>query len=167
MHALYRPLLLAFREPIIGLIALYLTAIYIILFTFLTGYIFILTDTYSFTQGISGLSFVGMGISLCFTSCLVPLTYISGRKEILSSSRSKTVIDSLRSSGCGSLCPMPRLFLMSLFWMGWTARPLVSYWPPLAASVPFGYGILTVFISSYQNVSWIVMRSIRRVRWQA
>ena len=37
-----------------------------------------------------------------------------------------------------------------LFWMGWTAYPSVSYWSPLVASVLFGYGILCIFISSYQ-----------------
>lgn len=37
--ALYRPFLLTATEPIIGLFALYLTVIYIILFTFLDGYV--------------------------------------------------------------------------------------------------------------------------------
>jgi len=41
---------------------------------------------------------------------------------------------------------------ISMFWMGWTAYPLISYWSPLAASVLFGYGILCVFISSYQYI---------------
>ena len=37
--------------------------------------------------------------------------------------------------------------LISMFWMGWTANPEISYWSPLGASVPFSYGILCVFIS--------------------
>lgn len=36
--------------------------------------------------------------------------------------------------------------------MGWTAYPHISIWSPLAASVLFGYGILCVFISSYQYI---------------
>ena len=39
---------------------------------------------------------------------------------------------------------------ISLFWMGWTARADVSIWSPLAASVLCGFGILTIFISTYQ-----------------
>jgi hypothetical protein len=38
LTALYRPFLLTIREPIVILFALYLTVVYIILFTFLDGY---------------------------------------------------------------------------------------------------------------------------------
>jgi hypothetical protein len=38
-RALYRPFLLTSREPIIMLVALYLSVIYIVLFTFLDGYV--------------------------------------------------------------------------------------------------------------------------------
>lgn len=36
--------------------------------------------------------------------------------------------------------------------MGWTSDSNISIWSPLAASVLFGYGILCVFISSYQYI---------------
>lgn len=41
---------------------------------------------------------------------------------------------------------------ISLFWMGWTDYPSISYWSPLLASVLFGYGILCIFISTYQYI---------------
>ncbi|KAK4921695.1 hypothetical protein LTR28_012736, partial [Elasticomyces elasticus] len=41
---------------------------------------------------------------------------------------------------------------VSLFWMGWTSYPEISIWSPLAASVVFGYGILCIFITSYQYI---------------
>lgn len=41
---------------------------------------------------------------------------------------------------------------ISLFWMGWTSDGNISIWSPLLASVLFGYGILCVFISSYQYI---------------
>ena len=34
--------------------------------------------------------------------------------------------------------------------MGWTSRPDISIWSPLAASVLCGYGIVAIFISTYQ-----------------
>ena len=151
LHALYRPFLLTFREPIIMLIALYLTVIYIILFTFLNGYTFIFTETYGFTQGITGLAFLGIAIGLCCASCLVPGLYIYARRELAR----------IKSQGGDRLPPEFRLWFamlgapaipISLFWMGWTARPTISYWSPLVASVVFGYGILCVFISSYQYI---------------
>lgn len=41
---------------------------------------------------------------------------------------------------------------ISLFWMGWTNYSSISYWSDLAASVLFGYGILCIFISTYQYI---------------
>ena len=149
--ALYRPFLLTFSEPIIALIALYLTVIYIILFTFLNGYTFIFTQTYNFSEGITGLSFLGIGIGLCLASCLVPLIYKWAQAEQFK----------IRQTGAGRISPEFRLWFamfgapaipISMLWMGWTAYPDISYWSPLAASVLFGYGILCVFISSYQYI---------------
>lgn len=151
LRSLYRPFLLTFREPIIILVALYLAVIYIILFTFLTGYTFIFSETYGFSQGITGLSFLGIGIGLCFASTLVPLIYRWAKRDLAS----------IQKQGGTQLAPEFRLWYamfgapaipISLLWMGWTAYPSVSFWSPLAASVLFGYGILCVFISSYQYV---------------
>ena len=149
--ALYRPFLLTFYEPVILLLALYLTVIYIILFTFLNGYTFVFTETYRFTEGITGLVFIGIGIGLCGASLLVPIIYTWARKDLAK----------IKANGGNRLPPEFRLWFgmfgapaitVSMFWMGWTARPDISYWSPLAASVLFGYGILCVFISSYQYI---------------
>ena len=149
--ALYRPFLLTFREPVIMLLALYLTVIYIILFTFLNGYAFIFTETYGFSEGITGLSFIGIGIGLCLASLLVPFIYMFAKRDLAK----------IKTQGGTRLPPEFRLWFamlgapaipISLFWMGWTAYPSISYWSPLVASVVFGYGILCVFISSYQYI---------------
>lgn len=150
-RALYRPFLLTFSEPIIILITLYLTVIYVILFGFLNGYNFIFTETYGFTQGITGLSFIGIGIGLCFATLQVPLIY----------KRAKRDLAKIQQRGGTRLPPEFRLLFsmfgapaipISMLWMGWTAYPWISYWSPLVASVLFGYGILCVFISSYQYI---------------
>lgn len=150
-RALYRPFLLTFREPIIILIALYLTVIYVILFTFLNGYTFIFTETYGFSEGITGLAFVGIAIGLCLASLLIPFIYMQAEKQLAKA----------KEEGQARLPPEFRLrFSMygapaipiSMFWMGWTTYAHISFWSPLAASVLFGYGILCVFISSYQYI---------------
>lgn len=149
--ALHRPFLLTFREPIIMLVALYLTIIYIILFTFLEGYTFIFTDIYGFSQGITGLAFLGIGMGLCFASLLVPLIYMWARRDL----------KEIKAAGGNRLPPEFRLWFaifgapavpISMFWLGWTAYPSISYWCPLAATVLFGFGILCIFISCYQYI---------------
>jgi MFS family permease len=150
-RALYRPFLLTLREPIVVLFALYLTVIYVVLFTFLDGYTYIFTDTYGFSQGITGLAFLGIGIGLCFASLWVPLIHYWAKRDLAA----------VKAEGGDHLPPEIRLWFamfgapavpISLFWMGWTTYPEVSYWSPLVASVLFGYGILCIFISTYQYI---------------
>ncbi len=149
--ALYRPFVLTFSEPIIILIALYLTVIYIILFTFLNGYTFVFTEPYGFSEGITGLVFVGIAIGLCLASLLIPIIYKWAKNDLAK----------IKEQGGTRLPPEFRLWFamfgapaipISMFWMGWTDYSWISYWSPLGASVLFGYGILCVFISSYQYI---------------
>lgn len=149
-RALWRPFLLTAREPIIMLVALYLTVVYIVLFTFLDGYEFVFGQMYGLNDGLVGLCFFGIIIGLFGASALVPLIYKWAMEDM----------KKIRAAGGDRLPPEFRLWYsmlggafaipISLFWMGWTARPDVSIWSPLAASVLFGFGILCIFITCYQ-----------------
>ncbi|KAL2223302.1 major facilitator superfamily domain-containing protein [Thermoascus aurantiacus ATCC 26904] len=150
-HVLYRPFLLLVREPIIILIALYLTVIFVIFFTFLTGYKFIFRKTYHFSEGLTGVCFVGILIGIFMSGFLVPVAMKLLKRDLA------------RALERGQTHPPPEMHLRfamcgapaipaSLFWMGWTARPSISPWSPLASSLLFGYGIICVFISCYQYV---------------
>lgn len=79
--ALYRPFLLVFNEPVIMLLALYLTVIYIVLFTFLDGYDYIFSEIHDTSQGITGLRFLGTVVGLFEASALVPLVYNWARRD--------------------------------------------------------------------------------------
>lgn len=161
VRALYRPFILTAREPIIMIFALYLTVIYIILFTFLDGYTYVFQETYGISQGLTGICFVGIAIGLFGASALVPLVYKWAKRDLAK----------IEEQGGSRLPPEFRLWYsmlggsfavpISLFWMGWTAYPHISIWSPLLASVLFGYGILCIFITSYQ-VSLQLMPLARR-----
>ncbi|KAK4626678.1 putative efflux pump kojT [Fulvia fulva] len=69
-RALYRPIFLTVREPIIILLALYLTVIYIVLFTFLDGYTYIFQETYGISQGLTGICFLNIVVGLFGASAL-------------------------------------------------------------------------------------------------
>jgi MFS family permease len=150
--ALYRPFLLTFREPVVMIVALYLTVIYIVLFTFLDGYEYIFGRIHGTSEGITGLCFLGIAVGLCGASALVPLIYHWAKRDL----------KKIQEQGGTRLPPEFRLWFamlggapaipISLFWMGWTSYSSISIWSPLLASVLFGYGILCVFISSYQYI---------------
>lgn len=148
--ALYRPFLLTFQEPIIILVALYLTVIYIVLFTFLDGYNYIFAEIHGTSEGVTGLCFLGIVCGLFLASGLVPLIYTWSKRDL----------KKIKEQGGDRLPPEFRLWFamlggsfaipISLFWMGWTSYSCISIWSPLGASVLFGYGVLCIFISSYQ-----------------
>ena len=54
------------REPIVMLLGLWLVIVYIVVFGFLQGFEFIFKDTYGFSRGLVGTSFlaIGLGIAL-------------------------------------------------------------------------------------------------------
>ncbi|KAJ5957359.1 hypothetical protein N7501_011638 [Penicillium viridicatum] len=149
IHSCSRPLNLFFREIMVALFTIYLVVVYIVLFGFLTGYEFIFGDTYGFNQGSVGLTFIGMNIGFLVAFTMVPHIYFAYRKRL-----SRAI-----ANGEKALPPEERLWFamygapwlpISLFWMGWTSYPSVSYWSPLIASVAFGFSVQGIFISTYQ-----------------
>jgi MFS family permease len=75
LETIKRPFILTGREPTIILFALYLSIIYVILFTSLNGFTFVYGDTYGFGQGSTGLCFLGMLVGNCLVLPTVPVTY--------------------------------------------------------------------------------------------
>ncbi|KAF2085400.1 major facilitator superfamily transporter [Saccharata proteae CBS 121410] len=146
-----RPFLMA-TEPIIILMTLYLTVIYIILFTFLDGYDFIFRDTYGISQGLSNTIFVAMFIGVLSAFALVPLVWrITKRALEAAHAKGEAMFNPeirLWYVMCGGAFAIP----ISLFWMGWTDYASISIWSPILASVLFGYGIICVFISAYMYI---------------
>lgn len=146
--ALGRPFVLAWREPIIQIATLYLTINYIILFTFFDGYTTIFQDTYNLSTGMTYTLFVGITVGILSAGIYMPFVY----------SKAKKAAAAAEAEGRKSFDPEVRLWFgmlgapavpIALFWMAWTAYPSISIWSPLMASVLFGHGFITIFITVY------------------
>ncbi|PKX89820.1 putative MFS transporter [Aspergillus novofumigatus IBT 16806] len=72
---MWRPFYLTVYEPIVVVCALYLSIIYVILFTWLNGFEYIFADTYSFSKGQVGLCFIAMFVGNCCAIPLIPVIY--------------------------------------------------------------------------------------------
>lgn len=149
LYSVYRPFDMFCHEIMVILFTLYLVVVYIVLFTFLTGYTFIYTDIYGFSQGSTGLCFTGMNIGFLLALSIVPWISWQYTRNLTKATE----------KGEGGLPPEERLWYailgapclpISLFWMGWTSNPSISYWSSLIASVFFGFGVMGIFISTYQ-----------------
>ncbi|KAE8379695.1 major facilitator superfamily domain-containing protein [Aspergillus bertholletiae] len=150
--ALKREFLLTVREPIVILISLYMTVIYIIIFTFFDGYEYIFGEVHGLSQGIVNIIWVAMFVGMMAAACLVPVIYRWTKIEFR---QAEAIQDSAHTR------PENRLWFamwgapaipIGLLWMGWTDFPHISIWSPIVASTFVGYGTILVFISSYMYV---------------
>lgn len=140
------------KEPILILLTLWLTLIWVIMFTFLSGYEHLFGGNHNTTEGETGLCFIGIAIGLLLSSSTVPLVALRIRHDLH---------QARRGSAEGDLAPESRLWYalisapavpIALFWMAWTDSESVSIWSPLAASVLLGYGMLGVFTGSCEYI---------------
>lgn len=151
-----RPFLML-TEPIIMAMTLYISILYIVLFTFLIGWPYIFEKTYNIGQGIANVIFVSMFIGSLSVSILVPFIYWKTRRAIKLSKS-----DTGDGSKIGKFSPEIRLWYamlgaaiaipVSLFWMGWTDYPHVSIWSPILAAALFGFGITGIFLCTYMYI---------------
>ncbi|KAF7114475.1 hypothetical protein CNMCM5793_008779 [Aspergillus hiratsukae] len=167
LEGMWRPFYLFVREPIVVVCALYLSIIYVILFTWLNGFTYIFADTYSFTDGQVGLCFLAMFVGNCCAIPFIPLIYklyIRALHKAQQRHESSEHKEDGANPNPQSAKPPPEFHLyyamlgaptipMCLFWMAYTTAPHISPWVPIMGSLPFGFGFTTVFISCYQYLT--------------
>ncbi|KAF4978617.1 hypothetical protein FZEAL_5020 [Fusarium zealandicum] len=142
-----RPFLML-TEPIIMALTLYITVVYIVVFTFLVGWPYIFEYTYGLDQGLTNIIFIAMFLGTQINLAFVPFVY---RKTIQAKSR-----------GDGHFSPEIRLWYamlgaavaipISLFWLGWTNYSSINIWSAIFAVVFFGYGVTGIFICVYMYI---------------
>ncbi|KAJ5594128.1 uncharacterized protein N7459_000336 [Penicillium hispanicum] len=162
--AMKRQFLITIHEPIILLISLYMTVLYIVLFTFFDGYTYIFTDIHGISQGLTNIVWVAMYVGIALAAFLVPPIYRHTKKEFVAAAQAVNGADpTVDHHALDNVHTQPEIRLwfamigapaipISLFWMGWTDFASVSVWSPIIASGFFGLGTICVFISSYMYV---------------
>lgn len=115
LTAIYRPFLWSYTELIIILMSIYLTVVYIVLFTFLDGYTYVFGEPYGLSLGLTNISWAGMLVGIILTGGTVPLVYSWTAKEYQKTGR---ILPETRLwyAMLGGAPAVP----VSLFWMGWT-----------------------------------------------
>ncbi|RAH84787.1 synaptic vesicle transporter [Aspergillus japonicus CBS 114.51] len=173
-----RQFTLAVREPIILLLALYMTILYIVLFTFFDGYPYIFTDVHHLSQGLTNIVWVAMYVGIILAGLLVPLMYQQHHRgrRLKKQQQQQQQEEDRPADGARERCahtsdaesesslfiqPEDRLWYamvgapaipISLFWMGWTDYSSISVWSPILGSSLFGFGSICLFISCYMYV---------------
>ncbi|KAK8118244.1 MFS general substrate transporter [Apiospora kogelbergensis] len=140
---IYRPFLMVYTEPIILIFTFYLTIVYFVLFTFLNGYPFIFQQTYGISQSLTFILWTALLVGDLLALPLIPLIYGWSKKAAAEGTLTPEIC--LWYGMLGGSISLP----VSLWWMAWTCYPSVNIWVPIVGSVFFGYGLVTIFTTTF------------------
>lgn len=141
---LTRPIRMLCFEPLVLFSCLYLSFAYGIFYLFLVAYEFIYEDIYGFTTGEEGLAFVAIGIG-AIIACLMYF----GWDTVLRRAYARDTWWSRREEfrRLPLACAAGPFFILSCFWLAWTARKDIHWIVPVISGVPFGIGYLLLFMA--------------------
>ncbi|KAJ5536993.1 hypothetical protein N7513_010179 [Penicillium frequentans] len=151
--ALSRPFVMAVTEPICIFWDIYVAIVYGILYLCFVAYPIVFQEIRGWSLGLSGLSFVGIGIGVVLTIGSEPLVRRLINKHEKDPETGKVYPEAMVSfiCICSALIPIGEL------WFAWTCAPASIHWVvPLLAGIPFGAGNTGVFIyaSNYLTGSY-------------
>ncbi|KAJ7228182.1 major facilitator superfamily domain-containing protein [Mycena pura] len=139
---LSRPTILLFGSVICFLLSLYMAFLYGIYYLMFTTFSTLFSDVYGFDTGISGLTYIGLGVGFFIA------TFLSARvaSEIY-------LYLSKKNGGKGEPeMRIPPLVIGSLFvpfglfWYGWSAQAKIHWIMPIIGSGIFGFGMMCAFL---------------------
>ncbi|KAI5960808.1 uncharacterized protein KGF55_004378 [Candida pseudojiufengensis] len=142
-----RPMIMLFQEPILFLISLYNSFIYGMLYLFLTAIPLIFTTKYEWIPGVSELPYISMLIGTAIGGVILILFEIRYNK--------KTVENG------GKIVPEERLppmiiggfvFVIGMFWVGWTGNYKTNYWAPVIGVSFIGAGLMLIFLPCFNYI---------------
>ncbi|GAB0138189.1 hypothetical protein EsDP_00006431 [Epichloe bromicola] len=135
-----RPTVMFFTEPILFLLSLYMAFVFGILYLDFTAYPYVFQQTRYWDAGISGLTFLGIGIGMAIATAASPyINRIYGHHV-------------KKLGGPKPEARLPHLVFLSwlipvgLFWFAWTSNPSVHWASCIVSGIPFGIGFVTLFL---------------------
>ncbi|KAK5110379.1 MFS siderochrome iron transporter 1 [Meristemomyces frigidus] len=139
--SLSRPWVLLFREPIVFLLSIYMAIIYGTLYMLFGAFPIVYQQQRGWSAGVGGLAFLGLAVGM-----VIAVAYC-----IWDNKRYVKVADAHN----GFAPPEARLPIcmiggiaipIGLFWFAWTNYPNYQFMISIAAGIPFGFGMILVFL---------------------
>lgn len=144
---LLRPFHMLCTEPIVAIYSAYTAFNFAMLYAFFAAFPVVFEGVYAFSDGFSGLVFLGIALGLAIAATTLILidrnVYLPRAKKFAAEGNTGILPPEQRLYSAmigGALLPI------GLFWFGWTARSDVHWICPIIATVPFACGNLLVFV---------------------
>ncbi|OTA80956.1 hypothetical protein M434DRAFT_380659 [Hypoxylon sp. CO27-5] len=136
------------QEPVVAVLGGYLILLYVLLFTFLSGFDYIFRETYGLSTTLTGSCFASIAAGATFFTLLAPGLYSWARckTEFV---RGSSIEPEFRLWPAIVAAP---LLPISLFWLGWGDQPSISLWCNLGACFVFGMVIIAIYVSTYEYI---------------
>lgn len=157
-----------FTEPVIMVLGSFLVLLYILLFSFLSGFDYIFKRTYGLSSLQSGECFAGIAIGATVFTLFAPILYSWARRHTEHVSGAH-ITPEFRLWPALVTAP---LLPISLFWLGWTNYPSISIYSGLGACFCFGIVLAAMYVSAYEYIidsygehAAIALASITMVRY--
>ena len=142
-RSLSRPWLLLFMEPIVLFLSIYMAIIYGTLYMFFGAFPIVYQEQRGWSEGLGGLAFIGVGVGMVFgVIYAVPENFRYQR--VIARAKGKPVPPEQRLLPAMVGTPW---IPIALFWFAWTNYPHLPPYASIAAGVPFGFGMVIVYLS--------------------
>ncbi|KAJ9663332.1 hypothetical protein H2198_000849 [Neophaeococcomyces mojaviensis] len=139
--ALIRPWLLLFMEPIVLILSIYMSIVYGTLYLLFGAFPIVFQIERGWSEGVGGLAFLGVAVGMVAAIAIGPLLNKPYMKVV--NANGGFAPPEARLPGCmiGAIA-IP----IGMFWFAWTSYPSIHYMSPIAAGVPFGFGLTLIFL---------------------
>lgn len=140
--ALSRPWILLLREPIVFMLSLYMAIVYGTLYMLFAAYPIVFEQVRSWNQGVGSLPFLGIMVGMLMA--VVYTIWDNKRYVRVEEEHGGFAPPEARLAPCMiASVAIP----VGLFWFAWTNYPSIHWMACIAAGVPFGFGMVLVFLS--------------------
>lgn len=141
---LMRPLHMIAFEAIVLFTCIYLSLAYAIFYLFFEAYPLIFQGIYHMNTGVSGLAFLPILVGAIIALGIF-IYYDSVLQRAKKANKPWSSIEEYRRLPLA--CLGGPLYVISLFWLGWSANRNVHWIVPILAGLPFGIGFVLIFMA--------------------
>ncbi|KAL8715612.1 MAG: hypothetical protein Q9220_000949 [cf. Caloplaca sp. 1 TL-2023] len=141
---LTRPVRMVFSEAIVLFTCLYLSIAYAIFYLYFEAYPLIFQDLYGFSTGVAGLPFLAISVG-AFLSTGIFMYWDTKLARAKKANARWAIIEEYRRLPLA--CVGGPLYVISLFWLAWTAKLDIHWIVPILSGVPFGIGFMLIFMA--------------------
>ncbi|KAL1979287.1 hypothetical protein VTN96DRAFT_6307 [Rasamsonia emersonii] len=147
---LTRPIRMIIHESIVSFTCLYLALAYAIFYLYFQAYPVVFQGIYGMSTGIAGLCYLPIGLGACI-ACPIFIWYDGFLARAKARGAKWSQIEEYRRLPLA--CVGGPLYVVSLFWLGWTASPHIHWAVPLVSGVCFGLGYMLIFMAMLNYLS--------------